>query len=209
MNDLTFILLDVIEEMRLLQPSSMVQVSRKNPDSLIHRTLQITKTGFGQPSYFNTDAIIQELVRQGKDVIDARNGGASGCVEAGAFGTEAYILSGYFNIPKVLEITLHNGYDPRTRIQVGPETGNPEEFGTFEELMAAFSVQLKHFIDIKITGNNIIAQIFAWYLPVPFLSLIIDDCIANGTDYNAGGARYNTTYIQGVGLGTIPMPSPH
>ncbi len=202
-NDLTFILLDVIEEMRLLQPSSMVQVSRKNPDSLIHRTLQITKTGFGQPSYFNTDAIIQELVRQGKDVIDARNGGASGCVEAGAFGTEAYILSGYFNIPKVLEITLHNGYDPRTRIQVGPETGNPEEFGTFEELMAAFSVQLKHFIDIKITGNNIIAQIFAWYLPVPFLSLIIDDCIANGTDYNAGGARYNTTYIQGVGLGTI------
>ena len=202
-NEMTFILLDVIEEMRLLQPSSMVQVSKKNPDSLIHRTLQITKTGFGQPSYFNTDAIIQELVRQGKEITDARNGGASGCVESGAFGTEAYILSGYFNIPKVLEITLHNGTDPRTGRLIGLQTGDPCRFGTFEELITAFGVQLKHFTDIKIRGNNIIAQVFAQYLPVPFLSLIIDDCIASGMDYNAGGARYNTTYIQGVGLGTM------
>ncbi len=202
-NEMTFILLDVIEEMRLLQPSSMLQVSKRNPDSLINRTLQITKTGFGQPSYFNTDAIIQELVRQGKDIVDARNGGASGCVEAGAFGTEAYILSGYFNIPKVLEITLHNGFDPRSGKQIGPETGDPEKFVSYEELLTAFNKQLRHFIDIKITGNNIIAQLFARHLPVPFLSLIIDDCIAKGVDYNGGGARYNTTYIQGVGLGTI------
>ena len=202
-NEMTFLLLDVIEEMRLLQPSSMIQVSKKNPDSLIHRTLQITKTGFGQPSYFNTDAIVQELVRQGKDLADARNGGASGCVEAGAFGTEAYILSGYFNLPKVLEITLNNGIDPRNGKQVGPSTGNPEKFKSYDELMHAFNTQLRHFIDIKIKGNNIIAQIFAEYLPVPFLSLIIDDCITNAKDYNAGGARYNTTYIQGVGLGTM------
>jgi len=202
-NELTFILLDVIEEMRLLQPSSMVQISKKNPDTLLHRALQITKTGFGQPSYFNTDAIVQELIRQGKDIIDARNGGASGCVEAGAFGTEAYILSGYFNLPKVLEITLNNGFDPQTQKQIGLETGSPEKFKSFEELLEAFSLQLKHFIDIKIKGNNIIGTIFARYLPAPFLSLIIDDCIARGVDYNAGGARYNTTYVQGVGLGSI------
>jgi formate C-acetyltransferase len=202
-NELTFIILDVIEEMRLLQPSSMVQVSRKNPDQFIRRTLQITKTGFGQPSYFNTDAIIQELLRQGKDLVDARNGGASGCVEAGAFGTEAYILSGYFNLPKVLEITLNNGFDPRTKRQIGPKTGKPESFRTFDDLVRAFDQQLKHFIDIKIRGNNIIGNLFARFLPAPFLSLIIDDCIAKGMDYNAGGARYNTTYIQGVGLGTI------
>lgn len=202
-NDLTFILLDVIEEMRLLQPGSMVQVSKMSPDLFLHRALQITKTGFGQPSYFNTDAIIQELVRQGKDLVDARNGGASGCVEAGAFGTEAYILSGYFNLPKVLEITLNNGFDLRTKKQIGPETGHPEKFSSFEDLMEAFSRQLKHFTDVKVNGNNIIGKLFARYLPVPFLSLIIDDCIARGVDYNAGGARYNTTYIQGVGLGSI------
>ncbi|MEI6455946.1 MAG: trans-4-hydroxy-L-proline dehydratase [bacterium] len=202
-NEMTFILLDIIEEMRLLQPSSMVQVSKKNADRFIHRTLQITKTGFGQPSYFNTDAIIQELLRQGKDLIDARKGGASGCVETGAFGTEAYILSGYFNLPKVLEVTLNNGFDPVTGKQIGPKTGKPESFKSFDNLINAFDKQLKHFIDIKIKGNNIIGNIFARYLPAPFLSLIIDDCIAAGVDYNAGGARYNTTYIQGVGLGSI------
>ena len=202
-NELTFLILDVIEEMRLLQPGSMVQVSKVNPDSLIHRTLKITKTGFGQPSYFNTDAIIQELVDQGKSLEDARNGGASGCVEAGAFGTEAYILTGYFNLPKVLEITLNNGTDPRTGKKIGLETGTAGSFQGFDDLMNAFSKQLKHLIDIKIDGNNQIEKIFMEHLPVPFLSLLIDDCIANGKDYNAGGARYNTSYIQGVGLGSI------
>ena len=202
-NELTFMILDVIEEMRLLQPSSMVQVSKKNPDTLIRRALQITKTGFGQPSYFNSDAIIQELVRQGKQLTDARNGGASGCVEAGAFGTEAYILSGYFNLAKVLELTLNSGFDHRTGKQVGIRSGDPEEFGSFKELCEAYSKQLDYLTSVKIRGNNAIHRIFAGHMPVPFLSLFIDDCIANATDYNAGGARYNTTYIQGVGLGSI------
>lgn len=201
-NDVTFLILDVIEEMRLLQPSSMVQVSKKNPDKFIARTLEILKTGFGQPSIFNTDAIIQELTRQGKSLIDARNGGASGCVESGAFGTEAYFLTGYFNIPKVIELTLHNGIDPRTGKQLGLQTGEVETFESFDSFLQAFKKQMNHFIDIKIEGNNRIEQIFIDFMPVPFLSIIIDDCIKTGTDYVAGGARYNTSYIQGVGLGT-------
>ena len=123
-NDMTYILLDVIKEMRILQPSSMVQISRKNPDRYIHKALDIIRTGFGQPSCFNTEAIIQELLRQGKNITDARNGGASGCVETGAFGTEAYWLTGYFNLPKVLELTLNNGFDKRTGTVVGLQTGN-------------------------------------------------------------------------------------
>jgi formate C-acetyltransferase len=202
-NELTYLLLDVIEEMRLLQPSSMVQVSKKNPDKFLKRALQIIKTGFGQPSIFNTDAIVQELVRQGKTLEDARNGGASGCVEAGAFGKEAYILTGYFNLVKVLEITLHNGVDPRTGKMIGAATGDPASWTSFQDLTDAFGRQLRHFVDIKVKGSLIIEQLFARLLPAPFLSLLIDDCIAKGLDYNAGGARYNTSYIQGVGLGTI------
>jgi formate C-acetyltransferase len=202
-NEMTYILLDVIEEMRLLQPSSMVQVSKKNPDRFVSRALEIVKTGFGQPSIFNTDAIVQELLRQGKDLIDARRGGASGCVESGAFGTEAYILTGYFNMPKVLEITLNNGFDPRTGKQLGIKTGDPLTFTSYEMVLDAFRRQLEYFMNIKIVGNNTIERIFANNLPVPFLSLIIDDCITKGTDYVAGGARYNTAYVQGVGLGTM------
>jgi len=202
-NDLSYLLLDVVEEMRLVQPSSMLQLSKKNPDRFLKRALRIIKTGFGQPSLFNTDAIVQELVRQGKSVEDARAGGASGCVEAGAFGKEAYILTGYFNLPKVLEITLHNGRDPRTGKQIGLPTGDPAAFATFDHFFAAFGVQLQHFVDIKIKGNNIIDRLYARCLPVPFLSLLIDDCIEKGKDYHNGGARYNTSYIQGVGVGSV------
>jgi formate C-acetyltransferase len=202
-NELSYLLLDVVEEMRLVQPSSMIQLSKRSPDRFLKRALKIIKTGFGQPSLFNTDAIVQELVRQGKSVEDARCGGASGCVEAGAFGKEAYILTGYLNIPKVLELTLHNGIDPRTGKRIGLETGDPTTFRTFDEFFAAFEKQLRHIVDIKIRGNNIIERLYATCLPVPFLSLLIDDCIQKGKDYHDGGARYNTSYVQGVGLGSV------
>ena len=202
-NELSFLILDVIEEMRLLQPSSMVQISSKSPDAFLKRALEIIKTGYGQPSLFNSEAIVAELLRQGKSLADARCGGASGCVETGAFGRESYILTGYFNLVKILEITLNNGVDPLSGKKIGPETGNPERFKGFAGLLAAFERQLRFFIDIKVRGNNVIDRLYARYLPVPFLSLLIDDCIANGRDYHDGGARYNTAYIQGVGLGTI------
>ncbi len=202
-NEMSYILLDVIKEMRILQPGSMVQISQKSPDRFIHKALDIIRTGFGQPSCFNTDAIIQELLRQGKNLIDARNGGASGCVESGAFGTEAYWLTGYFNLPKILELTLNNGIDRFTNKLVGLETGWAVDYKAFEDLIAAFKLQVNYFADIKIKGNNVIEKTFAGLLPVPFLSLLVEDCISNGKDYNSGGARYNTSYIQGVGLGSI------
>jgi formate C-acetyltransferase len=202
-NQVTYLILDVIEQMRLLQPSSSIQVSKKNPDQFIKRAARIIRTGFGQPSVFNADLVVQELVRQGKSVMDARSGGTSGCVEAGAFGKEAYILTGYFNLPKMLELTLNNGLDPYTGQMLGLQTGDPLRFGSFDELYAAFEKQLRHFIEVKIRGNNLIEGLYARFMPAPFLSLLIDDCILTGRDYHAGGARYNSSYIQGVGLGTL------
>lgn len=202
-NEISFMLLDVIREMRILQPSSMIQVSKKNPDRFIREAVEIIKTGFGQPSVFNTDALVQEMLRAGKSITDARNGGCSGCVETGAFGTEAYILTGYFNLPKILELTLNDGYDWRTGKQIGLKTGKATDYKTYEELFAAYRLQLAHFMRIKLTGNNIIERIFMKYMPVPFLSVLIEDCIRNGKDYMCGGARYNSSYVQGVGLGSI------
>ena len=202
-NEMSYILLDVIREMRLLQPSSMIQVSKKNPDRFIRAAVEIIKTGFGQPSVFNTDALVQEMLRAGKDVRDARNGGCSGCVETGAFGTEAYILTGYFNLPKILELPLNDGFDKRTGKQIGLKTGTATDYRTYEELFAAYKAQVQHFMRIKLTGNNIIERIFMKYMPVPFLSVLIEDCIRNGKDYMCGGARYNSSYVQGVGLGSI------
>ena len=202
-SDTTYLLLDVIQEMRLLQPSSSIQLSKKNPDRFLKRAGRIIATGFGQPSIFNSDLIVQELVRQGKTVEDARAGGSSGCVEVGAFGKENYNLTGYFNLPKVLELTLARGIDPRTEERVGIDAGDPLDWSSFEELMGAFRAQLEYLIEVKVRGNNVIERLWAQHIPTPFLSLLIDDCIKTGRDYHDGGARYNTSYIQGVGLGTI------
>jgi len=202
-NEMTYLIMDVIEEMRILQPSSCVQLSKKNPDRFLKRAAKIIRTGFGQPSIFNTDLIVHELVRQGKDTVDARSGGASGCVEVGAFGKENYNLTGYMNLPKIMEITLNNGMDQGTGKRIALKSGDPRGFGSFDHLFAAFKKQLHHFVDVKVRGNNVIERLYAEHLPAPFMSLIIDDCIKNGKDYHDGGARYNTSYIQGVGLGTI------
>jgi trans-4-hydroxy-L-proline dehydratase len=198
-NQVTFLLLDVIDEMHLLQPSSNIQLSKKNPDSFLRRALEIVREGWGQPSIFNAEMVVEELLRQGKSIADARQGGTSGCVETGAFGREAYILTGYFNLTKVLEITLNNGVDPRTGKKIGIETGDPKTFSTFEMLQSAFRKQLRRFIDVKVRGSNVIERLFAENMPAPFLSLLIEDCIAKGRDYNNGGPRYNSTYIMGVG----------
>jgi formate C-acetyltransferase len=201
-NDVTYLILDVIDEMRLLQPSSNLQVSAKNPDAFVRRGLEIVRKGWGQPSLFNADMVVCELVRQGKAVEDARAGGISGCVESGAFGREAYILTGYFNLPKVLEITLNNGVDPRTGKKVGIETGDPLAFANYDELFGAFRRQLQHLIDVKMRGNSVIERLYARNMPAPFLSTLVDGCICKGRDYNDGGPVYNTSYIQGVGPGT-------
>ncbi len=201
-SEVTFLILDVIDEMRLLQPSSNLQLSKKSPERFLRRGLEIVRKGWGQPSIFNADVVVEEMLRQGKSIEDARCGGTSGCVETGAFGKEAYILTGYFNLPKVLEVALNNGWDPRTGKKIGIETGDPRKFRSYDELFTAFRKQLHHFVDVKVRGNNIIERLYADTMPAPFLSLLIDDCIAKGKDYNDGGPRYNTTYIMGVGPGT-------
>lgn len=202
-NDVTYMILNVIDDMTLLQPSTNIQLSKKNPDKFLKRALKIVRKGWGQPSIFNADSVIEEMIRTGKSIEDARCGGTSGCVETGCFGKEAYILTGYMNLVKILEITMHNGLDIRTGKKIGIETGDPKNFKSFEELMDAFKKQLHYFIDIKIKGNNVIEKLYANLMPCPFLSITVSDCISNGQDYNAGGARYNTRYIQGVGIGTI------
>lgn len=202
-NEVSYMLLDVIDEMRLLQPSSNVQVSKKNPQKFVKRACEISRKGWGQPSMFNTDAVIQEMLNAGKSIEDARCGGNSGCVETGAFGKEAYILTGYLNLPKIFEITLNNGIDTMTGEKLGIESGDPLNFNNYDDLMIAYKKQLHHFVEIKMQGNRIIEKLYATMMPVPFLSVVTDDCISKGKDYNAGGARYNVNYIQGVGIGTI------
>lgn len=202
-NDVSYIILDTMDEMRLLQPSSNVQISEKTPDEFLKRSVEISRKGWGQPAFYNTEELIQELLNAGKSLEDARFGGSSGCVETGAHGREAYVLTGYLNVPKIFELTMNNGFDKYTNKQISIKTGNPEDFKSYEELQEAFFKQLEYIINVKIRGNNVIEKIFAEHMPTPFMSVLTTGCKESGRDYNAGGSKYNTRYIQVVGIGTI------
>ncbi len=202
-NDLSFMILEIQEELHELQPGLSIHIAENTPDDFLLEGIKVIRQGHGYPSVFNPDTYVKEMVRAGKSVEDAREGGCSGCIEVGAFGKEAYLLTGYLNTPKILEITLNNGIDPETGKRLGLETGYPRTFKTFEELYEAWHKQMVYFVNLKLSVNNYIERMFSLYAPATFLSLYIDDCIEKGKDYYSGGARYNTTYIQCTGLGTI------
>jgi len=202
-NDVSYMMLEVIDEIHLLQPQANVQISHKTPNRFLKSACRVIRKGYGYPSVFNTDEVIMEQMRTGKTLEDARQGGCSGCIETGCFGKEAYILTGYLNVPKILELALNNGIDPLTDKEIGPRTGDPAAFKNFDEFYHAFDRQLQYIVDLKIRVNNYIERIFAAYAPAPFLSVVIKDCIAKGKDYYNAGPRYNTNYIQCCGIGTI------
>jgi pyruvate formate-lyase/glycerol dehydratase family glycyl radical enzyme len=203
-SEVSYLILEVMDEMKLLQPSSNVQISRKTPENFLREAIKVSRKGWGQPAFYNSEAIIQELMYLGKSLDDARDSGiASGCVETGTAGKEAYVLTGYLNVPKILELVQNRGYDSYSQQQVGLDLGDPTAFSSYEEWFEAFFKQLKYVVDVKVAGNNIIERMYMESMPVPLLSVITDDCIRAGVDYNAGGARYNTSYIQCVGIATI------
>ncbi|MBR0432522.1 MAG: glycyl radical protein [Bacteroidaceae bacterium] len=202
-NEISYIILEIQEELHELQPGLSIHIADNTPDDFLLAGIKVIRQGHGYPSVFNPDTYVKEMTRAGKTLEDAREGGCSGCIEVGAFGKEAYLLTGYLNTPKILEITLHNGIDPETGKKLGLETGDPRSFKTFEELYDAWHKQMVYFVNLKLSVNNYIERMFSLYAPATFLSLFIDDCIEKGKDYYSGGARYNTTYIQCTGLGTI------
>ena len=202
-NEISYMILEVQEELHELQPGLSVHIAKVTPDDFILAATKVIRQGHGYPSLFNPDTYTRELMRQGKSREDANEGGCSGCIEVGAFGKEAYILTGYLNTPKILEITLNNGVDPMSGKKLGLETGDPRTFTSYDQLYEAYHRQMLYFVNMKLSVNNYIERMFSLYAPATFLSLFIDDCIEKGQDYYSGGARYNTTYIQCTGLGTI------
>ncbi|MBR2184848.1 MAG: glycyl radical protein [Prevotella sp.] len=202
-NELSYMILEIQEELHQLQPGLSIHIAKNTPDDFLTTGLKVIRLGHGYPSIFNPDTYVEEMTRAGKSIEDAREGGCSGCIEVGAFGKEAYLLTGYLNTPKILEITLSNGIDPETGRKLGLKTGDPRTFKNFEELYEAWRKQMEYFVNLKLSVNNYIERMFSLYAPATFLSLYIDDCIEKGRDYYSGGARYNTTYIQCTGLGTI------
>jgi formate C-acetyltransferase len=201
-SEVSYLALEVLDELQLLQPQANLQLSALTPDRLLKAACRVVRRGSGYPSLFNADEITTAQLGMGKSLEDARSGGTSGCIETGCFGKEAYLLHGYLNTPKVLELALNDGVDPASGKRIGLGTGDPADFASFEELYSAFEGQLAHVVGLKMRVSNFLDGMYAEYAPAPFLSSVVADCIARGRDYYRGGARYNTDYVQCCGLGT-------
>lgn len=198
-NPLSFACLEASAHTKLPQPSISIRVWNKSPEALLHKAGEVSRLGLGMPAYYSDEVIIPALENRGICLEDARDYGIIGCVEPQVGGkTEGWHDAAFFNIPKVLELTLSNGYDGATK--VGLQTGRVEDFTSYEQLEAAFKQQLAYFVKLLINADNSVDVAHGKRTPLPFLSSMVDNCITVGKSLQEGGAKYNFTGPQGVGI---------
>lgn len=203
-NDLSFLFLKAQSHIRLPQPNLSVRLHKNSPKELLREVTRVIALGGGMPQIFNDESIIPALERQGVEHEDAMDYAVVGCVELTTQGNNlGWSDAAMFNMVKALELALNNGVCLLTGKQVGPQTGYLADFDTYEEFEAAFKKQVDYFIEKMMPVTFIVDRIHSEVLPSAFLSSVIDDCIINGVDVTAGGAKYNFSGIQLIQVANI------
>jgi len=203
-NELTELILRATGEIRVTQPTVSFRWHKGTPKKMKELVVDVVSKGLGMPGLFNDEILIPMMIDKGVDPEEAWNYSILGCVEPIIEGkTDARPNIGYVNIPKILEITLNNGRDPRTGELVGLQTGDPRKFKNFDELWNAFKRQMEHAIQLLTDADRVAAQIHVERKPTPFISALLDGCIESGKTMQEGGAVYNSGGIMGVGIGIV------
>lgn len=201
-NELDFLVLEAQYRIRLPEPLLAVIYHDKLSSEFLMKCVDLIRTGIGQPAFHDVrKAIERRLYYEKGPLEEVRNVAIAGCVQSLIPGYTDLYWEARFNLAKMVELALYNGKDPLSGIQLGPQTGNPEEFVTYEEFYVAFIKQLQYFIPLVRDISRV-----AWNLtrnfPSPFASPLIHDCIERGADLTDGGARYNfgdgQCYIGGI-----------
>ncbi len=202
-NELSFMCLTALDHTKLPQPGLSAQISSKTMPAFLVRCCELLRQGMGMPAMFNSDVLVLGMVNRGKTLEDARASSLNGCVACFCDGKDRMASSGYFNLAKCLELALNDGVDRLTDERLGPRTGDPGCFSTFDQLLQAFHAQVAHFVDMKVRYDNIVRGIYATWCPVPFTSALIDDCVEQARDWHAGGSHYKIATVSGVAVGTV------
>ena len=202
-NRLSYLCLEVTGALKLPLLQVSVLISAQTPERFLIEACRVIRTGIGMPSVFNDDEKVLALVQKGRTLEDARRGALNGCVEITVPGKDRIESGGYVNMVKCLELALNDGLNPVTGNRVGPSTGEAGDFGTFEEFLEAFRVQLGEAIRLKIVQHAIAKQVYGAFFPVPYTSLLVSDCLETGLDYHDGGSHYKVGNECGVGTGTL------
>ena len=202
-NDLTFLVLEARNHTRLISPWMAVRLHKNTPYELKLVTANSIRMGTGEPKIFNDEVAIPAGLGKGYSLEDARDYTVVGCVEIDAAGYEYGCHdASYFNVSRVLELAINDGKWLEDGVQMGIHTGYLKDMKSFDEVLEAFDKQMKYLTGLMISSINTIEQVHKEFKPLPYLSLLIDDCIANGRDVTAGGAKYNHSGPQALALGT-------
>ena len=201
-NDLSFMCIQASMHVHLPAPSLSVRVWNGTPHEFMIKAAELTRTGIGLPAYYNDEVIIPSLVSRGLTLEDAREYNIIGCVEPQKAGkTEGWHDAAFFNMCRPLELVFSNGVDKGEQISI--QTGAVENMTTFEEFYTAYKEQMKYNIGLMVNADNAIDVAHAERCPLPYLSCMVDDCIARGKTVQEGGAIYNFTGPQGFGVANM------
>jgi len=202
-NDLSYLVLEAIRSLGLIRCQS-VRVCKTTPMPLLRLAADLVAEGGGVPFFFNDDAIVPALVGKGIPIEDARDYAIIGCVEITIPGRAfPHAVSHMMNVAKCLELALHNGFDPHIARQVGPRTGDPAGFTSFEQLWDAYKAQLEHWAEWAAYWSNCGELAQEDLDPLPYLSILTSDCIERGLDIAWGGARFNYHSTCAIGIPNV------
>jgi len=203
-NELSFMLLKAQDHIRLPQPNLTARLHKGSPADFIKECTRIIGLGTGMPQIANDESIIPSLKMAGIEVKDALDYALVGCVELATQGNFlGWSDAAMFNLVKVLELTLNNGKCMLTNRQLGLETGYLFDFIEFGDFDKAFKKQIDHFILKMTEACEVVEKFHQAYLPSPFLSSVVYDCLVKGLDVTAGGAKYNYSGIQAIQVANI------
>lgn len=202
-NALSYLMLNAQEHIQLQNPQFTVRIHKDTPHEFLMRAVDIISLGTGMPALFGDEICIDSIIRTTGVPIDrARDYRIVGCCELTPRGLQGRANGGYFNVARVVDLALTNGIDRLTGQRIGPETGDPRTFKSFEELMEAVRKQMEYFIELNVNNNLIVDMVQRELTPHVFLSSVIEGCLDKGKDITQGGSLYGVTPTQAVGLAT-------
>lgn len=198
--DLSYRCLEAHSHMLLMQPNFTARLHLRTPNEFLLKVCEAIRLGNGMPQITNDEVVVLALTGIGISLREARDYVPIGCVETAPPNVWGRLNGGYLNLAKIVELALNNGKCRVSGEQVGPETGDPRQFASFNQVLDAFKAQMEYTMEHHVTWDNLIDRAHAEFMPTPFTSIMVGDCIEKGRDVTEGGARYNYTAPYGVGI---------
>lgn len=203
-NELSHLCLEATAKVSVPQPSLSVRWYYGCPENFLRHAMEVVSSGTGMPALFNDEVLIPNMLQLGYSLQEARNYAIIGCTETSVPGnTEPWLTGGFINLLKILELTIFNGFDPVYQVQYQHKTGKVEDFKTFADFKQAYFSQLAYYLKLHIICNNILDNLHGQICPTPFESMLLDDCLQNGKTSLEGGAKYNFTTLEAIGIANV------